>query len=140
MADRLTKCGPGPETTADAVTPLKEAVLAAHVAGALPSAQVDIADAAIRGQVQGLGSLELAQVGPPGMDWDASYDAALDAIARSWARRRQRIARGPAPDPKRLSAGPHAPASHHHVACTLAERGPPQPRPRLSASDDFTHH
>lgn len=83
----FANCGPGPESTADAMTPLKEAVLAAHAAAAHPSAQVDIVAAAMWGQVHGLVSLELAQVGAPGMDWDTAYDAALDAIARSWAPR-----------------------------------------------------
>ena len=78
-------CQPGPETTAEAMTPLKQAVLSAQPAGGLPPAQVDIIAAAIWGQVHGLVSLELAQVGPPGMDWDNAYEAALDALARSWA-------------------------------------------------------
>ncbi|WP_426767039.1 hypothetical protein ACP3TD_09615 [Pseudarthrobacter sp. 1G09] len=47
-------------------------------------APVDIVAAAIWGQVHGLVSLELAHVGPPGMDWAAAYDTALEAITRSW--------------------------------------------------------
>ncbi|MFF2318195.1 TetR-like C-terminal domain-containing protein [Arthrobacter sp. NPDC058097] len=80
----FTDCQPSTEAAADAIGPLKEAVKTAQSAGSLLPAPVEIIAAAIWGQVHGLVSLELAQVGPPGTDWDAAYDAALDAVARSW--------------------------------------------------------
>jgi hypothetical protein len=46
---------------------------------------VDVIAVGIWGQVHGLVSLELAQVGPPDADWAAAYGAALDAVARGWA-------------------------------------------------------
>ncbi|MFF2030408.1 TetR/AcrR family transcriptional regulator [Arthrobacter sp. NPDC058192] len=80
----LTDCQPSPEVATDAMGPLKDAVTAAQSAGSPSAAAVEIVAAAIWGQVHGLVSLELAHVGPPGVDWDAAYDAALDAVARSW--------------------------------------------------------
>ncbi|MFC9772614.1 MULTISPECIES: TetR-like C-terminal domain-containing protein [unclassified Pseudarthrobacter] len=80
----FAECLPSPDATTDAMGPLKEAVTAAQPAEGRLAAPVEIIAAAIWGQVHGLVSLELAQVGPPGMDWDAAYDAALEAIARSW--------------------------------------------------------
>jgi AcrR family transcriptional regulator len=81
----FAECLPSPDTTTDAMGPLKEAVTAAQQAGGWRQEPADIVAAAIWGQVHGLVSLELAQVGPPGMDWAAAYNAALEAIARSWA-------------------------------------------------------
>ncbi len=78
-------CQPDSDAAADTMRPLKEAVAAARLAGSEPAAAVEIVAAAIWGQVHGLVSLELAQVGPPGIDWDAAYGAALEAVVRSWA-------------------------------------------------------
>jgi AcrR family transcriptional regulator len=78
-------CQPSPEVAAGAMEPLMEAVAAAQSGGALRPAPVEVAAFAIWGQVHGLVSLELAQVGPPDADWAAAYSAALDAIARGWA-------------------------------------------------------
>ncbi|WP_240720885.1 TetR-like C-terminal domain-containing protein [Pseudarthrobacter sp. NamE2] len=80
-----TDCQPTPEVAADAMGPLKEAVAAAQSAGALLPAPVEVVAVAIWGQVHGLVSLELAQVGPPDTNWAAAYDAALDALGRGWA-------------------------------------------------------
>ncbi|MDQ0827308.1 AcrR family transcriptional regulator [Arthrobacter sp. B2I5] len=78
-------CEPSPEVTAGAMDPLMEAVAAAQVAGTLRSEPVEMVAIAIWGQVHGLVSLELAQVGPPEADWSGAYNSALDAIARGWA-------------------------------------------------------
>jgi len=78
-------CEPSPEVTAGAMDPLMEAVAAAQGAGTLRSEPVEMVAIAIWGQVHGLVSLELAQVGPPDADWSGAYNSALDAIARGWA-------------------------------------------------------
>jgi AcrR family transcriptional regulator len=78
-------CQPSPEVAADAMEPLMEAVASAQAAGILLKAPVEVVAVAIWGQVHGLVSLELAQVGPPDADWAAAYGAALDAVARGWA-------------------------------------------------------
>lgn len=80
----LTECQPSPEEPMDAMGSLKTAVAAAQQGGDARQTQVDVVAAAIWGQVHGLVSLELARMGPPGMDWDAPYEAALDAISRCW--------------------------------------------------------
>lgn len=48
-------------------------------------AVVETVATAIWGQVHGLVSLELAQVGAPDTDWEAAYSETLDAVARGWA-------------------------------------------------------
>ena len=78
-------CQPSPEVSAGAMEPLMEAVASAQTAGALRAEPVEVVAFAIWGQVHGLVSLELAQVGPPDADWAAAYNSALDAIARGWA-------------------------------------------------------
>jgi AcrR family transcriptional regulator len=78
-------CQPSPDAAADAMEPLMEAVASAQSAGTVLQAPVEIVAVAIWGQVHGLVSLELAQVGPPDADWAAAYSAALDAVARGWA-------------------------------------------------------
>ncbi|WP_205754745.1 TetR-like C-terminal domain-containing protein [Pseudarthrobacter sp. NamE5] len=78
-------CSPSPDVAADAMGPLKEAVAAAQSAGTLLPGPVEVVAVAIWGQVHGLVSLELAQVGPPDADWAAAYEAALGAVARGWA-------------------------------------------------------
>jgi hypothetical protein len=78
-------CQPSPEAAADAMEPLMDAVAAAQAAGILLQAPVEVVALAIWGQVHGLVSLELAQVGPSEADWGAAYSAALDAVARGWA-------------------------------------------------------
>ena len=78
-------CQPSPDVAADAMVPLINAVAAAQSAGTLLSAPTEMVAVAIWGQVHGLVSLELAQVGPPDADWAAAYNAALDAVARGWA-------------------------------------------------------
>lgn len=79
------ECQPSPDAAADAMAPLMEAVASAQAAGTLRAAPVDVIASAIWGQVHGLVSLELAQVGSPQTDWEAVYASALDAIARGWA-------------------------------------------------------
>lgn len=78
-------CRPTPEVAAGAMQPLIDAVAAAQSEGVLVPASVEMIAFAIWGQVHGVVSLELAQVGPPDADWAAAYTAALDAIARGWA-------------------------------------------------------
>ena len=78
-------CQPSPDVAADAMVPLINAVAAAQSAGTLLPAPAEMVAVAIWGQVHGLVSLELAQVGPPDADWAAAYNAALDAVARGWA-------------------------------------------------------
>lgn len=78
-------CQPHPEAAMDAMQPLMEAVASAQSAGTLLEAPVELVAAAIWGQVHGLVSLELAQVGPPDANWAAVYASALDAVARGWA-------------------------------------------------------
>ena len=78
-------CQPSPEAAADAMEPLMDAVASAQSAGTLLPAPVEMVAVAIWGQVHGLVSLELAQVGPPDADWGTAYGAALDAVARGWA-------------------------------------------------------
>lgn len=78
-------CQPDPDAAMDAMQPLKDAVASAQAGGTLREAPVDIVAAAIWGQVHGLVSLELAQVGPPNADWAAVYVEALDAVGRGWA-------------------------------------------------------
>jgi AcrR family transcriptional regulator len=78
-------CQPSPEAAASAMEPLMDAVASAQAAGALQQAPVEMVAVAIWGQVHGLVSLELAQVGPPAADWAAAYSSALNAVARGWA-------------------------------------------------------
>ncbi|WP_235013097.1 TetR/AcrR family transcriptional regulator [Arthrobacter sp. SLBN-100] len=78
-------CQPSPEISAGAMEPLIDAVASAQAAGALRAEPVEIMALAIWGQVHGLVSLELAEVGPPDADWAAAYTSALDAVARGWA-------------------------------------------------------
>jgi AcrR family transcriptional regulator len=78
-------CQPSPEVAADAMEPLMDAVASAQAAGILLEAPVEVVAVAIWGQVHGLVSLELAQVGPSDADWASAYAAALDAVARGWA-------------------------------------------------------
>jgi AcrR family transcriptional regulator len=78
-------CQPSPDVAADAMVPLINAVATAQMAGTLLQAPAEMVAVAIWGQVHGLVSLELAQVGPPDADWAAAYSAALDAVARGWA-------------------------------------------------------
>ncbi|WP_026552742.1 TetR-like C-terminal domain-containing protein [Arthrobacter sp. H20] len=77
-------CQPSPGAAADAMQPLKDAVASAQSAGILVEAPVELVAVAIWGQVHGLVSLELAQMGRPDADWAAVYSMALDAIARGW--------------------------------------------------------
>ncbi len=79
------ECRPDPDVALNAMQPLMDAVASAQSAGTLLEAPVELVAAAIWGQVHGLVSLELAQVGPPDADWAAVYAAALDAVARGWA-------------------------------------------------------
>ncbi len=78
-------CQPSPAAAADAMEPLMQAVASAQSAGTVLQAPVEMVAVAIWGQVHGLVSLELAQVGPPDANWAAAYSAALDAVARGWA-------------------------------------------------------
>ena len=58
-------CQPSPEVAADAMVPLIEPVASAQSAGTVLQAPAEMVAVAIWGQVHGLVSLELAQVGPP---------------------------------------------------------------------------
>jgi len=79
------ECQPSPDVAGDAMAPLIETVASAQAAGTILMAPVDVVASAIWGQVHGLVSLELAEVGSPETDWAAVYAAALDAVARGWA-------------------------------------------------------
>lgn len=78
-------CSPSPEVAAGAMDPLIAAVAAAQTAGGVRPAPPEAVAVAIWGQVHGLVSLELAEVGPPDADWESVYGLALEAIARGWA-------------------------------------------------------
>lgn len=78
-------CQPSPDVAAEAMVPLINAVAEAQTGGMLLPAPAEMVAVAIWGQVHGLVSLELAQVGPPDADWAAVYSSALDAVARGWA-------------------------------------------------------
>jgi AcrR family transcriptional regulator len=78
-------CQPSAEVAAAAMEPLMDAVASAQAAGALRAEPVEMVAFAIWGQVHGLVSLELAEVGPPDADWAAAYTSALEAVARGWA-------------------------------------------------------
>ncbi|XAS68525.1 TetR-like C-terminal domain-containing protein [Micrococcaceae bacterium Sec5.7] len=76
---------PSPDVAAEAMVPLIEAVASAQADGTLRNASVDTVASAIWGQVHGLVSLELAQLGSPETKWEAIYSSALDAVTRGWA-------------------------------------------------------
>ncbi|MBG6191800.1 AcrR family transcriptional regulator [Arthrobacter sp. CAN_A212] len=78
-------CQPSPDAASNAMQPLMDAVASAQSAGVLVQAPVELVAVAIWGQVHGIVSLELAQMGRPDADWAAVYRAALDAVARGWA-------------------------------------------------------
>lgn len=78
-------CQPSPDAASDAMQPLMDAVASAQAAGVLVQAPVELVAVAIWGQVHGIVSLELAQMGRPDADWAAVYRSALDAVARGWA-------------------------------------------------------
>lgn len=78
-------CQPSPDVAAEAMAPLINAVASAQATGQLLPLPAPMVAMAIWGQVHGLVSLELAQVGPPGEDWAALYSSALDAVGRGWA-------------------------------------------------------
>jgi AcrR family transcriptional regulator len=80
-----TDCEPDAKAAEDSMAPLRAAVAAGQAAGTLRAAPLDVVAVSIWGQVHGLVSLELAQVGPPDADWAGAYRAALDAVARAWA-------------------------------------------------------
>lgn len=72
-------CGPDDEITSTAMTPLMRA-LAARV----PESQVPSAAITVWAQVHGAVALELAAVTPEVPDWDAQYDAVVDAVERAF--------------------------------------------------------
>ncbi|WP_077491019.1 TetR/AcrR family transcriptional regulator [Sinomonas mesophila] len=78
-------CSPTPEVADTAIAPLLAAVAEGQREGRLRPGPVPEIALAIWGQVHGLVSLELARVAPPGLDWAAGYEAALDAVGRAWA-------------------------------------------------------
>lgn len=78
-------CQPSSDAASDAMQPLMDTVASAQSAGVLVPAPVELVAVAIWGQVHGIVSLELAQMGHPDADWAAVYRSALDAVARGWA-------------------------------------------------------
>ncbi|MFH5879881.1 TetR/AcrR family transcriptional regulator [Arthrobacter sp. NA-172] len=78
-------CAPTPAVASDAMAPLIEAVAAAQAVGSIRAVPVETVSIAIWGQVHGLVSLELAELGPPTTDWESFYSEALDAVTRGWA-------------------------------------------------------
>lgn len=79
------ECSPTPEVAAGAMDPLINAVAAAQSAGGVRPAPPEAVAVAIWGQVHGLVSLELAEVGPPDAEWESVYGLALEAVTRGWA-------------------------------------------------------
>ncbi len=75
-------CAPDAATTSDAMQPLVRA-LAARV----PEEAVMPAALVVWAQVHGAVSLELAGVAPEVPDWDAVYEAVVDAVERAFPRR-----------------------------------------------------
>lgn len=78
-------CSPDAEAAGNSMAPLREAIADGQASGTLRKAPLEVIAVSIWGQVHGLVSLELAQVGPPGADWESAYRAALQAVARAWA-------------------------------------------------------
>jgi AcrR family transcriptional regulator len=78
-------CAPTSAVASEAMAPLIETVAAAESAGTIRAAPLGTVATAVWGQVHGLVSLELAQVGAQDTDWEAFYSEALDAVARGWA-------------------------------------------------------
>ena len=78
-------CRPSPDAASDAMQPLIDAVVSAQSAGILREGPAELVAVAIWGQVHGIVSLELAQMGRPDADWAAVYREALDASSRAWA-------------------------------------------------------
>ena len=78
-------CQPSPDAASDAMQPLIDAVVSAQAAGILREVPADLVAVAIWGQVHGIVSLELAQMGHPDADWAAVYREALEASSRAWA-------------------------------------------------------
>jgi AcrR family transcriptional regulator len=74
-----------PDSSERAMEPLQEAIAAAQRAGTLSDVPLSVAATAIWGQVHGVVSLELAALGPAGLDWDAAYAAVLDTVTRAWS-------------------------------------------------------
>ncbi len=73
--------------TIDAMAPLIGAVTAAQAEGVIGPYNVMLIATAFWAQVHGLVSLELARGASMPIDWDALYDATLDAGIRAWAPR-----------------------------------------------------
>lgn len=71
--------------TVDAMAPLIGAVTAAQAEGVIGPYNVMLIATAFWAQVHGLVSLELARGASMPIDWDALYDATLDAGIRAWA-------------------------------------------------------
>jgi AcrR family transcriptional regulator len=74
-----------PDSSARAMHPLQEAISAAQHEGTLGEVPLPVATTAIWGQVHGVVSLELAGLGPAGLDWDAAYATVLDTITHAWS-------------------------------------------------------
>ncbi|MEQ6897091.1 TetR-like C-terminal domain-containing protein [Microbacterium sp. KR10-403] len=74
-----------PDASDLAMAPLQEAIARAQRAGGMADVPVGIAATAIWGQVHGIVSLQLAGLGPAGLDWDAAYTTVLDTITRAWS-------------------------------------------------------
>lgn len=78
-------CSPTPAVASEAMLPLVGAVTSAQESGTIRNDGAATIAMSIWGQVHGLVSLELANMGAPGTDWEGIYAAALDAVARGWA-------------------------------------------------------
>ena len=78
-------CSPTPEIADSAIAPLHAAVAEGQREGRVRPGPVPEIALVIWAQVHGLVSLELSQMAPPGLDWAAGFEAALDAVGRAWA-------------------------------------------------------
>ncbi|MBO0980059.1 TetR/AcrR family transcriptional regulator [Microbacterium sp. SD291] len=72
-------CVPDAEVTSSAIAPLVRAL-----AARAPAEDVMAAAMTVWAQVHGAISLELAAVAPEAVDWDAVYEAVLDAVQRAF--------------------------------------------------------
>ncbi|WP_430298387.1 TetR-like C-terminal domain-containing protein [Sinomonas sp. B1-1] len=79
------ECAADPETADGSMEPLRRSIAAAQAEGSMRQAPLEDVAAVIWAQVHGLVSLELAAIAPPDADWDAAYNAGLDAVSRAWA-------------------------------------------------------
>lgn len=77
-------CEPDVGLVAEAMVPLGEAIIAAQLAHPQPAGDAQMLGTVMWGQVHGLVSLELSQVGSPETDWEEVYSLALAHVSKLW--------------------------------------------------------